>query len=637
MSWYQRMRSSWMPDKTAIVTTDTTLTYAELHARVERAAGWLAEQGARPGDVVALQMPRGLPFLELHLGALASGVVTLPLNPAYTPSEVDFYLRDSRAVLAVLPKGAVAGDPDVTRVVAVGAGLRDALNDSTAHRLPSDVPADTTAMVLYTSGTTGRAKGAVLSHGNLQATVEALHGAWGWSSDDVLVHALPLFHVHGLFVAQHGALRAGATTHWMDRFDAANALDTLVGCKGTVFMGVPTFYNRLLNLPVESTWNLDHVRLFTSGSAPLPAIDHERFQARFGHRILERYGMTEVGIVLSNPLHGERRAGTVGFPLPGVSIRVVDEETRRLCPPSQVGEIEIRGPSVFSGYLRLPERTSEVLVDGWMRSGDLGRIDEDGYISIVGRSKDMILSGGLNVYPSEVEARLRSHQAVRAAAVVGASEPDLGERVVASVVLKDEATVRPIDLIQWCRSTLAPYKCPKSIRYIDALPRNAMGKVQKSALRSSWAAIRCRAALPGDAPRIASWNVAMAKETESMDLDPDVVRAGVEAVFNRQVGAEYFMAEVADQVVGQCMITREWSDWRNAEVWWIQSVYVAPNWRRRGVFQTLYRHIQGTAKQGGARGLRLYVDHRNTGAARTYQAMGMTQEHYALFEQMFHE
>ncbi len=479
MSTWNRWSRSWRPNRVALITEEGRLTYGELGRRVARAAGWLQNRGLRAGDVLALQMPRSLAYLELHLGALAIGVATLPMNDRYTAAEVDFLLRDSEAALAVLMRGTVE---------ALGRGVpadevRAALDRAVAAPLDADVGDDALAVLCYTSGTTGRPKGARILHRNLQATVTALHEAWRWSSDDVIIHALPLYHIHGLFLGQHGALCAGATAVWLPRFEAAAVVSALDEHRGTIFMGVPTFYHRLLQLP-EPLPRLDHVRLFTSGSAPLPAHVHRAFEARFGHRILERYGMTEVGIVLSNPYEGERRPGAVGFPLPGVGARVVSEDGR-VCEPGEVGEVQISGPSVCAGYLNLPEKTAATIVDGWMHTGDLGMCDSDGYFHIVGRSKDMILVGGLNVYPRTVESVLLDHEAVSEAAVVGVPDDDLGERVVAAVVVRRE--VDPGALIRWCRDRLAPYKCPRDLRLVPALPRNSMGKVTKHVLRSEMA------------------------------------------------------------------------------------------------------------------------------------------------------
>lgn len=636
MSWLQHMRAQWRPHHTAIVTSSASLTYEDLDARIRRAAGWLAELELEPGHVLALQMDRELAFLELHLAALGCGVLTLPLNPTYPPSELDYYLSDSGASVAiVLDDHAEQVSVDGVRIIRasrVRAAL-DAAREREVERVFSD---ETPAMILYTSGTTGRPKGAGLSHGNLRATVQGLHEAWRWSDADVLVHALPLFHVHGLFVAQHGALHAGATTRWLERFDPRAALDALQDCDGTVFMGVPTFYNRLLDLPAEERWDLSGVRLFTSGSAPLPARDHQAFEARFGHTILERYGMTEVGIVLSNPYDGERRPGAVGFPVPGADVRIFAEDGRE-CEPDQVGEVRICGPSVFSGYLDRPEATAEALVSGWMRSGDLGFRDADGYIHLVGRSKDMILSGGLNVYPIEVETALLTHPDVSAVAVVGVLDPDLGERVVASIVPRPDGGLTSSAVIAFARERLAPYKLPKQVELVRSLPRNAMGKVDKAALRRAWASLEVRAASPDDIDSLVGWNLRMARETEGLALDEPTVRRGVRAVFEGDVGARYFIVWRAGQRVGGCMITDEWSDWRARPVWWFQSVFVERAWRRQGVFRALYQAVDRAAREAGAGGLRLYVDRRNTKAEKTYRALGMDDAHYAMFEAMFDE
>lgn len=638
MSWLQTLRQSWRDAHPAVLTDQEHLSFADLDARISRAAGWLAREGLRPGDVVALQMPRSVDFLVLHLAALGTGIVTLPLNTGYTARELEFYLADSKARLAiVLPDQVDALEPGPARILPADDALTRALAAAEPAVLPEHLPPETVAVLLYTSGTTGRPKGAVLRHGNIAATVEGLHEAWRWSDDDVLLHALPLFHVHGLFVAQHGALRAGATTHWMPRFDAEEVLRRIAEDGITVFMGVPTFYARLLSLPEQVAVDVTGMRLFTSGSAPLPARDHARFHARFGQSIVERYGMTEVGIVLTNPYDGPRRPGTVGHPVPGARARVVDPTTGEPVPDGTVGEIRIAGPSVFDGYLGLPEKTAEALVDGWMCTGDLGMVDDHGYFRIVGRSKDMVISGGLNVYPSEVEAVLLEHPDVAEAAVVGVPHPDLGERVVASVVPARGTSPDPLALIATCRAHLAPYKCPKAIELVESLPRNAMGKVRKEVLRATWSAVRCQRAGLDAAERLSAWNVAMALETEGIALDRDTAMKGAVAAINGEAGAWYVQAFVAGEVVGQCMITPEWSDWRNRRVWWFQSVYVPPAWRGRGIFRALYEHVVKEAREAGAGGLRLYVDRRNTRAQQVYRALGMDGSHYAVYEAMFDE
>ena len=485
MSFYQQQRARQAdPDRVAVDFDDQRVSYGQLHARVARAAGWITAQGLGAGDVLALQQPKSLAFVELHLAALALGVATLPLNPAYTPDEVAFYLDDSGARVAVL-------DPSVVSALGRGVAapaLRSALDAADPVPLPAALPDETVAVLCYTSGTTGRPKGAVITHRNLGATVRALHAAWGWRADDHLLHVLPLFHIHGLFVALHGAFYAGARTTWMGRFEAAAALRLLEARRCTVFMGVPTHYNRLLRLPAEVRADLSAMRLFTSGSAPLPARVHQDVAARFGHRVLERYGMTEVGIVLSNPLDGERRPGAVGFNVPGAETEIRDPETGAVVDGGAVGELFHRGPSVISAYLNRPDATAAALQGGWLRSGDLGFRDADGYIHLVGRSKDLVISGGLNVYPSEVEAALLERPGVAEAAVVGVPDPDLGERVVAAIVAAPGASPDPDALRAALRARLAPYKCPKEVRLLPALPRNAMGKVQKARLRAAWSA-----------------------------------------------------------------------------------------------------------------------------------------------------
>ncbi|MEC7946870.1 MAG: AMP-binding protein [Myxococcota bacterium] len=482
MSWTARLDARWTrPDHPAVIDRDEMVTYGQLRARIARARGWLRAHGVGPGDGVALQMPRCLAFLELHLATLSLGAWTLPLNPAYTAAEVGFALSDARPRLAVLPDpGAVETCIRVVPAATVRLGL-----DASAPAPSLDVPGGTLACLCYTSGTTGRPKGARISHDNLAFTVQSLHEAWRWTRDDVLLHVLPLFHIHGLFVAQHGALFAGATAVWLHRFDAAAALQAIETHRATVFMGVPTHHARFLALPPDQTVDLSSMRLFTSGSAPLPARDHAAFLARFGHAILERYGMTEVGIVLSNPYDGPRVPGTVGFPLPGVVVQVTNPEQGRPVEDGAVGELWIRGPGVIDRYHERPDATATALTGGWMRSGDLARRDPDtGRLSIVGRARDMVISGGLNVYPAEVEAVLREHPAVAHAAVVGIPDPDLGERVVAAVVLHEPTETTA--LLDHCRTRLARYKQPRELRRVGALPRNTMGKVQKHRIRDGW-------------------------------------------------------------------------------------------------------------------------------------------------------
>lgn len=496
-------------------------------------------------------------------------------------------------------------------------------------------PPDAIAVLLHTSGTTGRPKGVPITHANVLATLAALHEAWRWSPTDVLVHALPLFHVHGLFVAQLGAMYAGACTRWVDPFSPAAVLDALAsvapiaGAPRAVYMGVPTHYARLVDAGPGGR-DLTGVRLFTSGSAGLPASVHAAFEAAFGHRILERYGMTEIGMALSNTWT-DRRPGTVGAPLPGVEARVADEHDRPM-PDGEVGEIQIRGPSVFSGYLDDPEATARTLRGGWMHTGDLGVREPDGWFRIAGRASDLIISGGLNVWPAEVEALLGDLPGVAEIAVFGLPDPDLGERVAAAVV--PSAAWDPLELERRARQLVAPYKLPRRWFRVNALPRNALGKVLKAELKRTWAVV-VRPATADDVDGIVARNLALCAETEDFRLDPDVLRTGVLRALGGQVGARYLIAERSGQVAGQLMLTTEWSDWRNAEVWWIQSVYVEPDHRRFGVYQALHDAVVASARARGAAGIRLYVEQRNRPAMAAYERAGMTGGHYEVFEQMF--
>jgi malonyl-CoA/methylmalonyl-CoA synthetase len=627
MATWNELSSRWSnPQASAIYAEDVDLSFAELTERVERASGWLADRGVVAGDRVALMIPRSLAFLELFLGALRIGAVALPLNDRYTASEVGFLLADAEPRLAVLVDD-LAAEHGAIRA----STLRSALDE--APRVPAPtVAADAPAVLCYTSGTTGRPKGAILLHRNVMATIAALHKARGWTERDVLVHALPLNHVHGLFVAQLGALWAGARTVWVPRFEPALVWEAIERHRATIFMGVPTFYTRLLT--AGGTPDLASVRLFTSGSAPLPAHIFAGFDARFRHRILERYGMTEVGIVLSNPLDGERKPGSIGLPLPGVELRVTDPRGVDVAA-GEIGELRIRGPSVFASYLGQKEATEAAIGDGWMHTGDLGRRDADGYVFLTGRASELVLVGGLNVYPREIEAVLLDHPDVVDAAVVGVDDDDLGEVPCAAIVLRPGVEALSSDQIRaFARERLAPYKVPKRVLEVPALPRNAMGKTLKNQIRRWFLPITVRRAHAHEAARIAASNCAMALETEDLTLDPDVVRAGVEAVFSRGVGAFYLISELGGEPVGQLMITTEWSDWRNAVVWWIQSVYVEPESRGAGVFRALYEETARLAAEAGAAGIRLYVDRRNTRAAEVYRRLGMNGDHYLVFERM---
>ncbi|MGA0603080.1 AMP-binding protein [Caulobacter sp. KR2-114] len=428
--------------------------YGAFQAGIGRLAALLRARGVEPGDRVAVQAPKTPESLMLYLATLKVGAVFLPLNTAYTEAEVRYFLDDAEPRLFVT---------DAVALAAEAAGLAPLEH---VH----EVAPEALAAIIYTSGTTGRSKGAMLSHGNLAANALALHEVWGFEPGDVLLHALPIFHVHGLFIALHCILLNGGPMIWLAKFDDEEVLRLLP--KATVLMGVPTFYTRLLANPGFTHEAAAHMRVFICGSAPLLESTFAEFEARTGQRILERYGMSEAAIITSNPLHGERIPGSVGYPLPGVSLRIGGG--------AETGVIEIKGPSVFSGYWRMPEKTAEEFTaDGWFRTGDVGRQDPDGRVWISGRAKDLIISGGYNVYPKEIELILDELPGVGESAVIGCPHPDFGEAVVAVIAgAGDEAAV-----IATARQSLAAYKTPKKVFFVDDLPRNAMGKVQKNVLR----------------------------------------------------------------------------------------------------------------------------------------------------------
>ncbi|HEY8572388.1 AMP-binding protein [Phenylobacterium sp.] len=453
---YELLAGRFPADRTQpcfLLSDGASVSYGELEDRVARVARRLVAEGVQPGDRVALQAEKSVAGVVVYLATLKAGAVFLPLNAAYTPSEVEYFLQDAEPAVFIQ-------DPEAYLADATSAPLVDPV-----ARAASDL-----ASIIYTSGTTGRSKGAMLSHGNLAANALALHEAWGFTPDDVLLHALPIFHVHGLFVAMHCAFLSGAPMVWLPKFGDAEVLPGLE--RSTVMMGVPTFYTRLLANPGFTREVAEGVRLFICGSAPLLPSTFEEFEQRTGQRILERYGMSEAVIITTNPLHGARIAGSVGYPLPGVELRVGDGEV-----------IQIRGPSVFSGYWRNPQKTAEEFTaDGFFITGDVGRQDPDGRVWISGRAKDLIISGGYNVYPKEVELVLDELPGVTESAVIGVPHPDFGEGVVAVVTGHgDEAA-----LIAQARRQLAAYKAPKRVLFVDELPRNAMGKVQKNLLRERY-------------------------------------------------------------------------------------------------------------------------------------------------------
>jgi malonyl-CoA/methylmalonyl-CoA synthetase len=474
-------------------------TYADVEAATARFANALTALGVAPGDRVAVQVEKSIEALMLYLGCARAGAVFLPLNTAYTPAEIEYFLGDAEPRVFVCDPSKA----DALRRVADGAGARletlgvwtssDASAGTLADRAMAASPEFATldrsgkdlAAILYTSGTTGRSKGAMLTHDNLVSNAEALVETWRFTRQDVLLHALPIFHTHGLFVATNTVLASGASMILLPRFDPDAVFAALP--RATTMMGVPTFYVRLVEdarLTREAT---AHMRLFVSGSAPLLAETHRKFEERTGHAILERYGMTETNMNTSNPYEGERVAGTVGFPLPGVSLRITDPETGAEVPRGEIGMIEVKGPNVFVGYWRMPEKTAaEFRADGFFITGDLGKVDERGYVHIVGRGKDLVITGGYNVYPKEVEGEIDALPGVVESAVIGLPHPDFGEGVTAVIVRAKGATLTEADVQKALERRLAKFKLPKRVLFAGDLPRNTMGKVQKNVLRESY-------------------------------------------------------------------------------------------------------------------------------------------------------
>ena len=458
MNLYSALASSFPGDRSRpafLLPDGTEVSYGDLEAGTGRLAALLIARGVARGDRVAVQTAKSPQAVMLYLATLKVGAVFLPLNTAYTATEIDYFLTDAEPRLFVQD--------------AVGLA-----NESLGHAPLADAVAcadDDLASIIYTSGTTGRSKGAMLTHGALLANARALHSAWGFGAGDVLLHALPIFHVHGLFVALHCAFLSGCPMVWLDGFKKDEVLAGLT--RSSVMMGVPTFYTRLLDWPEFNDSSGPDVRLYISGSAPLLPSTFEAFEQRTGQKILERYGMSEAVIITSNPLAGERLSGSVGYPLPGVDLRI----------DAEGGGIEIKGPSVFSGYWRNPEKTAEdFTADGYFKTGDVGRQDEDGRVWISGRAKDLIISGGYNVYPKEIELILDEMAGVTESAVIGLPHPDFGEAVAAVVIGQgDEAA-----MMAALRGQLAGFKTPKALFFVTDLPRNAMGKVQKNVLRQTY-------------------------------------------------------------------------------------------------------------------------------------------------------
>lgn len=486
------------PDAPCLILPDgSEVSYGKLRQESARCANLLSLLGVQPGDRVAVQVRKSPQALFLYLGCLRAGAVYLPMNDAYQRHEVGYFLEDATPrVFVCRPQSRelaneLAEKTGVSHLLELADdGGGDLARQAAAQPEQfSTVPrnGDDLAAILYTSGTTGRSKGAMLSHRNLAVNAQVLHKYWGFKPGDALLHMLPIFHVHGLFVAVHCALLNGSPLFFEPRFDVKRALALLP--KATVFMGVPTYYTRLLADPGFTRDICSGMRLFISGSAPLLLETFQEFQQRTGHTILERYGMTEGNMFTSNPYQGERRGGTVGFPLPEVSIRIVDDENRPVAT-GEVGQIQVKGKSIFRGYWKMPEKTrEEFTTDGFFKTGDLGKIDKDGYLSISGRAKDLVISGGLNIYPKEIEEIIDMTPGVTESAVIGVPHPDFGEAVVAVVIRQDNEKglgLTEAGIIASLKGKLAGFKVPKRVYFMDALPRNAMGKIQKKALREMY-------------------------------------------------------------------------------------------------------------------------------------------------------
>lgn len=474
--------------------TGAQVTFGAFFANAERIAAALVKAGVRPGDRVAAQTPKTVTMLELYVGTVLAGAVFLPLNTAYTATEVSYFLGDAKPALFVCdPKtveamSGVAKECGVPIVWTLGADESGSLAENRNAQTPgfSAVARSATdlAAILYTSGTTGRSKGAMLTHRALASNSETLRDFWHFTKDDVLIHALPIFHTHGLFVATNITLMVGSTAIFMSKFDPAAIVGHMA--KATALMGVPTFYTRLLETEGLAA-AAKSMRLFISGSAPLLAETHDRWRAVTGHAILERYGMTETNMNTSNPYDGERRAGTVGFPLPGVEVIVTNPDNGDLIPQGEVGVLEVRGDNVFAGYWQMPEKTAEELrPNGFFLTGDLAKIDEDGYVHIVGRSKDLIITGGYNVYPKEIELLIDDLDGVEESAVVGIPDADFGEAIVAVVVGTARAELTSEAVSSAIKGSIARFKQPKHVVIVSELPRNTMGKVQKNVLREQY-------------------------------------------------------------------------------------------------------------------------------------------------------
>ena len=491
---FSQQFSEHAADKLLVTADDTAFLYSDIDLESARLARYLGDIGTRPGDRVSVQVEKSPAAFSLYLACLRGGFVFHPLNPGYQSGELEYFLGnaepsvvvcDSKKEAAIAPLAKQTGVGHLLTLNRDGRGtVIDQSRDTSADPILHESHGDDLAALLYSSGTTGVPKGIMLTHDNLFSNTQALVEAWGFSQDDRLLHALPIFHVHGLFVGIGCVLLSAASMRWLDTFDAKTVIQRLPEC--TVMMGVPTYYTRLLSESTFDSSDTANIRVFISGSAPLLEETFTEFEARTGHRILERYGMTETNMNTSNPLDGERKPGTVGPPLPGVQARVVDEEGNSL-PTDEIGDLQIKGPNVFAGYWRMPDKTAEDFTDdGFFNTGDKGCIDADGYVSIVGRAKDLVITGGLNVYPKEVELFIDDLDGVAESAVIGVPHPDFGEAVVAVVVCSADSAVDANFVVGSARAALANFKVPKHVAFVAALPRNSMSKVQKNVLRENY-------------------------------------------------------------------------------------------------------------------------------------------------------
>ncbi len=494
--------SSIAVETTAADGTLLLYTWSDLDRASARMANLLTSLKLPEGSRVAVQVEKSVEAMLLYLATLRAGYVFLPLNTAYQSAEIEYFIGNAEPAVVVCTPGnfgwvsKIAFTQGTQHVFTLGDDRTGSLLDRAAHHGDAHTAvrrkADDLAAILYTSGTTGRSKGAMLTHGNLLSNAQVLKDYWGWKAGDVLIHALPIFHVHGLFVAMHGALLNGSKMIWFSKFDPKAVLAAMP--RATVFMGVPTLYVRLLAEPGLNKETTKNLRLFIAGSAPLLIETFTEWQQRTGHTILERYGMSETIMLTSNPYTAdkrhagqtERRGATVGFPLTGVGLRVVDDANKAL-PVGEIGAIQVKGPNVFKGYWRMPEKTAEEFTaDGWFKTGDVGKVDERDYVSIVGRSKDLIISGGYNVYPAEIEGYINDMPGVAESALVGVPHPDFGEVGVAVVIAKPGALLNPEAIVAALKSQLANFKIPKKCFVVPELPRNTMGKVQKNLLRDQY-------------------------------------------------------------------------------------------------------------------------------------------------------